>query len=86
MERIPAAADYIFIRFQMTYCDTRISRTALRTFKIIDGATESSSSPIFINSSVSSRSAPSSPQMPAHFPYLCTASQLDFILTAIKVP
>ena len=48
---------------------TVISRIFFLNFNIIDGATESSSSPIRTNSSVSSKSAPSSPPNPIFFPF-----------------
>ena len=47
-----------------------ISLMIFRNFKTIDGATESSSTPILTNSSVNNGSAPSSPHIPAHFPAL----------------
>ena len=62
------------------YPSTFISRTILRSFNTIDGATDSSSSPMRTNSSVRVVSAPSSPQMPAHFPHLCALSTTIWII------
>ena len=56
------------------------SRIRFRSFRITDGATESSSTPIFMNASVSSGSAPSSPQIPARFPALCALSTVIRII------
>ena len=46
----------------------------------LPGETESSSTPILINSSVSVVSAPSSPQIPAHIPALCAFSTVICII------
>ena len=59
---------------------TSASLTTFLTRSTIDGATDSSSSPIRRNSSVSSRSAPSSPQMPDHLPYLWALSVTSLII------
>lgn len=62
-----------------------IARTFSRTFNTIDGATDSSSTPILTNSCVSSVSAPNSPQIPAHFPHLCALSTTILIIRRIAL-
>ena len=52
---------------------------------MMEGETDNSSIPIFTNSSVSSRSPPSSPQMPAHFPYLWALSTTILIIRRIAL-
>lgn len=62
---------FILILFIKFYTSSAfISLTILRSFRTIDGATESSSTPIRTNCSVNVVSAPSSPQIPAHLPHL----------------
>ena len=56
------------------YSFTSVSRTIFLIGRTLPGDTDSSSKPIARNSLVSDRSAPSSPQIPAHLPYLCAAS------------
>lgn len=57
-----------------------IARTFSRTRSTIDGATDSSSTPMSTNVCVSAVSAPSSPQIPAHFPHLCALSTTILIM------
>ena len=54
--------------------DYSIPQILLRVPSTIDGATLSSSIPIRTKRSVSSGSAPSSPQIPTHLPALCAPS------------
>ena len=74
-------SDTGFFLFPKVYLSSPASSESLRQTQIyshsrirflsgstIAGETDSSSSPIFRNSSVSSRSAPSSPQIPIHAP------------------
>ena len=58
------------------------SRIFFLSGNTIAGDTDSSSSPIFRNSSVSSRSAPSSPQIPIHFPSACALSAAILIIAS----
>lgn len=50
------------------------------SLSILEGETDNSSTPIRTNSSVRSGSAPSSPQIPTHFPHLWALSTTIFII------
>ena len=71
------------VRWLISFLAYSISRICFRIGRIMEGETESSSMPIFMNCFVRVVSAPSSPQMPAHFPCLWALSMTIWIMRRI---